>query len=43
MNYSLGKDSSIHMGVFVTGDHIHIGDNVLLTDMSIWMGASVSK
>jgi len=30
MHYSLGKDSSIHMGVFVTGEHIHIGDNVVI-------------
>ncbi len=30
MHYSLGKDSSIHMRVFVTGPHIHIGDNVVV-------------
>jgi acetyltransferase-like isoleucine patch superfamily enzyme len=30
MHYSLGKDSSIHMGVFVTGYNIHIGDNVVI-------------
>lgn len=30
MHYSLGKDSSIHMGVFTTGPHIHIGDNVVV-------------
>ncbi len=30
MHYSLGKDSSIHMGVFVTGRNIHIGDNVVI-------------
>jgi maltose O-acetyltransferase len=30
MHYTLGKDSSIHMGTFVTGQHIHIGDNVVI-------------
>ena len=30
MLYSIGKDSSVHMGVFVTGDHIEIGDNVVI-------------
>ena len=30
MHYSLGHDSSIHMGVFVTGDHIQIGNNVVI-------------
>ncbi len=30
MKYSLGNRSSIHMGVFVTGDHIRIGDNVVI-------------
>lgn len=30
LHYSLGKDSSIHMGVFVTGQHIKIGDNVVI-------------
>ena len=30
MGYSLGRDSSIHMGVFVTGRNIHIGDNVVI-------------
>jgi GT2 family glycosyltransferase/acetyltransferase-like isoleucine patch superfamily enzyme len=30
MKYSLGNRSSIHMGVFVTGDHIKIGDNVVI-------------
>ena len=30
LHYSIGKDSSIHMGVFVTGDHIQIGDNVVI-------------
>lgn len=30
MHYSLGKDSSIHMGVFVTGQNIKLGDNVVI-------------
>jgi acetyltransferase-like isoleucine patch superfamily enzyme len=30
MHYTLGKDSSIHMGTFVTGEFIHIGDNVVI-------------
>lgn len=30
MNCSLGRDSSIHMGVFVTGRRISIGDNVVV-------------
>lgn len=30
LHYSLGKDSSIHMGVFVTGYNIHIGNNVVI-------------
>ena len=30
LHYTLGKDSSIHMGVFVTGQNIHIGDNVVI-------------
>jgi len=30
MHYTLGKDSSIHMGTFVTGQYIHIGDNVVI-------------
>lgn len=30
LRYSLGKDSSIHMGVFVTGRNINIGDNVVI-------------
>lgn len=30
MNYSLGKDSSIHMRVFVTGRNINIGNNVVV-------------
>ncbi len=30
MKYSLGTDSSIHMGTFVTGNHIEIGDNVVI-------------
>jgi acetyltransferase-like isoleucine patch superfamily enzyme len=30
MHYSLGSDSSIHMGVFVTGYNIHIGNNVVV-------------
>src|SRR3990172_10525866 len=30
MHYSLGRASSIHMGTFVTGDFITIGDNVVI-------------
>jgi acetyltransferase-like isoleucine patch superfamily enzyme len=30
LHYTLGRDSSIHMGAFVTGYHIHIGDNVVI-------------
>jgi acetyltransferase-like isoleucine patch superfamily enzyme len=30
LGYSIGKDSSIHMGVFVTGQNIHIGNNVVI-------------
>jgi GT2 family glycosyltransferase/acetyltransferase-like isoleucine patch superfamily enzyme len=30
MRYTLGRRSSIHMGAFVTGAHIHIGDNVVV-------------
>jgi acetyltransferase-like isoleucine patch superfamily enzyme len=30
MHYSIGKDSSVHMGAFVTGSHIEIGDNVVI-------------
>jgi acetyltransferase-like isoleucine patch superfamily enzyme len=30
MHYSIGMDSSIHMGVFVTGYNIHIGNNVVV-------------
>ena len=30
LRYSLGRDSSIHMGCFVTGRNIHIGDNVVI-------------
>lgn len=30
MKYPIGKDSSIHMGVFVTGHNIRIGDNVVI-------------
>ena len=30
MKYSIGSDSSIHMGVFVTGDNIKLGDNVVI-------------
>lgn len=30
LRYTLGKDSSIHMGAFVTGMNIHIGDNVVI-------------
>jgi acetyltransferase-like isoleucine patch superfamily enzyme len=30
MQYAIGKDSSIHMKVFVTGKYITIGDNVVI-------------
>lgn len=30
LGYVLGRDSSIHMGAFVTGDFITIGDNVVI-------------
>lgn len=30
LGYKIGKLSSIHMGVFVTGDNISIGDNVVI-------------
>ena len=30
MHYALGKYSSVHMGVFFTGQHIEIGDNVVI-------------
>ncbi|MDX1463055.1 MAG: acyltransferase [Marinirhabdus sp.] len=30
LRYSIGNDSSIHMGVFVTGSNIKIGDNVVI-------------
>lgn len=30
MRYTIGRDSSIHMGVFVTGNNIIIGDNVVI-------------
>lgn len=30
LRYSIGKDSSIHMGVFVTGANITMGDNVVI-------------
>jgi len=30
LHYLLGKDSSIHMGAFVTGMNIRIGDNVVI-------------
>jgi acetyltransferase-like isoleucine patch superfamily enzyme len=30
MHYPIGRDSSIHMGTFVTGDFIEIGDNVVI-------------
>ena len=30
MQYSIGKDSSLHMGLFVTGINIEIGDNVVI-------------
>jgi len=34
LHYALGKDSSIHMGVFVTGRKIKIGDNVVINRRS---------
>lgn len=30
LHYKIGRDSSVHMGTFVTGDHITIGDNVVI-------------
>jgi len=30
MHYLIGKDSSLHMGLFVTGNNIEIGDNVVI-------------
>jgi acetyltransferase-like isoleucine patch superfamily enzyme len=30
LKYVLGRDSSIHMNTFVTGDHLSIGDNVVI-------------
>jgi acetyltransferase-like isoleucine patch superfamily enzyme len=30
MNYQIGVDSSVHMGVFVTGSFIALGNNVVL-------------
>ena len=30
LHYTLGKDSSIHMGAFVTGQNIRIGNNVVI-------------
>ena len=30
MHYPIGKDSSLHMGLFVTGQNIEIGDNVVI-------------
>ena len=30
LHYKIGRDSSIHMGTFVTGDYITIGDNVVI-------------
>lgn len=30
MKYSIGRDSSLHMGLFVTGQNIKIGDNVVI-------------
>jgi acetyltransferase-like isoleucine patch superfamily enzyme len=30
MRYSIGRESSVHMGVFVTGSKIHMGDNVVI-------------
>jgi acetyltransferase-like isoleucine patch superfamily enzyme len=30
LRYSIGNESSIHMGVFVTGNNIKIGDNVVI-------------
>ena len=30
LSYTIGHDSSIHMGTFVTGDFISLGDNVVI-------------
>ena len=30
MHYPIGRDSSLHMGLFVTGENIEIGDNVVV-------------
>jgi acetyltransferase-like isoleucine patch superfamily enzyme len=30
MHYTIGRDSSLHMGLFVTGQNIEIGDNVVI-------------
>ncbi len=30
LHYGIGRDSSIHMGVFVTGNNVSIGDNVVI-------------
>lgn len=30
LHYAIGRESSMHMGVFVTGTHIVIGDNVVI-------------
>jgi acetyltransferase-like isoleucine patch superfamily enzyme len=30
LHYRIGRDSSIHMGTFVTGDYISLGDNVVV-------------
>jgi len=30
LHYPIGKDSSLHMGLFVTGQNIEIGDNVVI-------------
>lgn len=30
LKYPIGRDSSLHMGLFVTGNHITVGDNVVI-------------
>jgi acetyltransferase-like isoleucine patch superfamily enzyme len=30
LGYAIGRDSSVHMGVFVTGDRIKLGNNVVV-------------
>ncbi len=51
LHYSIGRDSSIHMGTFVTGDSITIGDNVVINrncyldgriGLEIWNNVNVS-